>query len=253
MSKPRILLIDIETSPNLVYSWGVYEENAIAVAQHWYVLSYAARWLNGGPVVCRGLDDFKGYKASSRDDRKLMKEVWKLLNEADIVVAHNGAEFDVKKLNARFLANGLPPPSPFRIVDTKREAKRNFGFSSNKLDWLCKQLDLGKKIEHEGFPMWLGCMNGDQKAWKKMKRYNRHDISLLQELYTLMSPWMRQPNGTLWGMECVNPGCKSGDLEARGYMHTKTRVYQRYQCLSCGTWAKSVLSEKTPKATVTAA
>jgi len=248
-SGPSILFLDIETAPDLVWTWGVYEQNAIEVKEHWYVLSFAAKWANG-PVIVKGLDDYKGYKPLARDDRKLIREVRELLDQADIVVAHNGADFDIKKLNARFIAHGFAPPSPYKIVDTKREIKRVSAFSSNKLDWLAKQLELGKKIEHEGFPMWRGCMSGNESAWKKMKKYNRHDVLLLHDLYNKLSPWMHQPNATLWGKECVNPSCKSSDIAARGFMRSKTRVYQRFQCNNCGTWSKAVLSEKTPKAVV---
>lgn len=247
---PSILLLDIETAPDLVWVWGVYEQNAIEVKEHWYVLSFAAQWYKQGPIVCKGLDDYKGYKGNNSTERLLLKDVHKMIDEADIIIAHNGAQFDMRKLNARFIAHGLLPPSPYKIVDTKRELSRVASFSSNRLDWLARQLEIGHKIEHEGFPMWRGCMNGDPGAWKKMKKYNRHDVRLLDELYERLSPWLKQPNAVLWGVECVNPACKNGHLISRGIMRTKTRSYQRYQCATCGTWAKSVMSEKTPKATV---
>jgi hypothetical protein len=154
-------------------------------------------------------------------------------------------------MNARFIVHGMTPPSPFKVVDTKQEAKRVAAFSSNKLDWLCRQLEIGKKIDHEGWAMWEGCINGDPKCWAKMKKYNRHDIVLLKELYMLLSPWMRQPNANMWteNVVCPNPACGSKNLERRGLARNKTRMYQRFQCKECGTWARAVHSEA-KKATV---
>lgn len=255
MTAPRILLLDIETFPDVAYVWGVYDQNAIEVRDHWYVLSYAARWYKAGPIVCRGLDDCGQRPGRPNSDRRLVAEIHTLMDEADIIVAHNGVDFDVKKINARLIYHGFNPPSPYKVVDTKRTIKQVAGFSSNKLDWLCKQLDIGHKVEHEGFPLWKGCAAGDAAAWKRMKRYNRHDVRLLGDLYERIAPWIRQPGtGVYVGDErCVNPACGSFDIEWRGISRQITRVYRRFVCNTCGKWGRAALSERTPRAVVTQA
>lgn len=239
--QPRILFLDVETQPDLVWTWGVYQENAIAVKEHWQLLSFSAEWLGGGTITL-GRDDFPG-----RDDKELTKALWQLLDEADIVVAHNGISFDLKKITARFIAHRLPKPSPYKIVDTKVELKKVAAFSSNKLDWMAKQLGLGEKKKHEGWPLWEGCINGDAACWKRMKSYNRHDVILLKKLYLELQPWMEQPNAGLWSGElrCPNPACGSAMLQKRGVQRSKTRMYQRFQCAKCGAWSRAVKSEKT--------
>ncbi len=243
--EPKILLLDIETQPDLVYTWGVYEQNAIAVKEHWQLLSYSAEWVKSKRNVTKGLVDYKDYKPGSTD-YELVKEIWDLLDEAEIVVAHNGADFDLRKLNARFIYHKLKPPSPYKIVDTKREVSRVAGFSSNKLDWLCKQLELGAKLEHEGVQLWLNCMAGNRRAWAKMKKYNRHDVTLLRELYLLLAPWIRQPNANIYTDSgepiCPNPTCMSTHLIRQGWARNKSRKYQRYKCQACGTWSRDVRS-----------
>lgn len=253
--KPRILLLDLETFPNVAYIWGAYEQNAIEMKEDWFVLSYAAKWVGHRPITCRGLDDVGQKPGRPNSDRRLMGEVHTLMDEADIIVAHNGVDFDIKVANARFIAHGFKPPSPYKVVDTKRAIKQVARFSSNKLDWLCRQLEIGRKVETEGFPLWKGCAAGDPAAWRKMKRYNRHDVLLLEELYLLISPWVAQPNGALFrgGEVCPNPACGSSDIEWRGLSRQITRVYRRFQCRKCGRWGRAVLSERTPKAVVTRA
>lgn len=248
VSAPRILLIDIETFPDVAYVWGVYDQNAIAVKEHWFMLSAAYRWYKAGRVECLTIEGRK-----HGDDRALAKSIHALMDEADIIVAHNGVDFDVKKINARLIAHGFTPPSPYKVVDTKRVIKQVAGFSSNKLDWLCKQLGIGHKIEHEGFPLWQACGEQDNPAaWRKMARYNKHDVRLLGDLYELISPWIRQPNAALYhGDErCVNPACRSTDIEFRGLSRQITRTYRRFVCRACGKWGRAVLSERTPRALV---
>ncbi len=244
--KPKTLLLDIETQPDLVYVWGVYEQNAISVLEHWQILSYAAQWLGVGKPWVKALPDYKGYKKGG-SDKKLVQDLWQLMNEADIIIAHNGKQFDMRKINARFIFHGLTPPAPYKIIDTRLEVAKVAGFSSNKLDWLCQQLEIGKKIEHEGFPMWYGCMHGDMAAWAKMKKYNKHDIELLRELYILIAPWIRQPNANIFDpteARCTNPACGSQDLQKRGIHRARTRVYQRWSCNKCGAWSRSRSNEK---------
>lgn len=248
-TKPRILILDIETAPDIAYVWGVYQTNAVEIREHWHLLSYAARWYGQGRAWVRGNDDF----GTPTNDRRLLKELHGLLDEADIVVAHNGVDFDLKKITARFIVHGFNPPSPYKIVDTKRAVKQVAGFSSNRLDWLCSQLDIGRKIKHEGFEMWKGCLRGEPKWWAKMKRYNLHDVRLLEELYTRIAPWIKQPNAALYhdGETCVNPACGSTDIHIYPRLYyANTRAYKRMQCRACGKWARATISERRPRATV---
>lgn len=242
---PSILFLDIETAPDVVWTWGVYQANAIAVKEHWYVLAFAAKWRKQGAFIVRGLCDYPGYKGGSSTERALLKELHGLLSEADMVVAHNGANFDIRKINARFIAHGMTPPPPYKIVDTKRDLVKVANFSSNRLNWLCKQLGLGRKtMEHQDWKLWEDCMTGSETAWRKMKAYNKHDVVLLQELYEILSPWIDQPvTSTYAGYgRCSNPACRSKKLEKRGVARSRTRTYQRFQCMDCGAWNRTVKS-----------
>jgi hypothetical protein len=234
----KILLLDIETFPNVGYAWGMYEQNLIAIKEHWSICSYSAKWL-GGEHVTRGLPD-------SGTEQKLVSELWRLLDEADVVIAHNGDQFDLKKINARLLVYESLPPAPYRTIDTKKIAKRLFGFTCNRLDDLCQQLGLGKKMRHEGFELWLGCMENESAPWTKMKMYNQHDVVLLERLYLRMLPWINNhPNVSKSPIGC--PKCGSTHLQSRGTARSKSQVYDRYQCQDCGGWArdtKSTVSHK---------
>lgn len=240
---PSILVLDIETAPDVVWTWGVYQANAISVKEHWYVLSFAAKWVGQSKVIVRGLCDYPDYDPSENDDSQLLRELWDLLERADVVVAHNGASFDVRKLNARFIDLGFDPPPPYKVIDTKRDLKRVAWFSSNKLDWLSKQFKLGEKIPTD-FSLWEGCMTGKKDAWKKMLEYNKHDVVLTEKLYHKIAPWIDQPNANIFtkGDRCPNMACGSTHLVKRGIYAAKTRTYQRYLCADCGTWSRSTNS-----------
>jgi uncharacterized protein YprB with RNaseH-like and TPR domain len=123
---------------------------------------------------------------------------------ADFVVSHNGQSFDCCKINARCLDHGLPPPSPYTVIDTLRIARRVFGFNSNKPDELSRQLSLGRKMDNGGIALWAGCMSGDKATWKTLKDYNRGDVELLENSISKFVPGtLRTPTSISVGLGFV--------------------------------------------------
>lgn len=240
-SKTRVLFFDIETMAKKIYAWGDYEVNSIETAQHWYMLSFAWKWLGEKQTYVKGLPDYKGYKKDTTNDKLLVQDLWKLFDEADVIVAHNGKSFDIKKSNARFAKHGMQPPSPYKIIDTKIVAKSYFKFDSNKLDSLGDYFGIGRKINTGGFALWLGCEAGDKKSWDKMKRYNRYDVILLEKVYKHMMPFMRNhPNVALMDGNLRHcPNCGGSNLIRQGYHYTRTTATQQYQCKDCHSWHSS--------------
>jgi hypothetical protein len=232
------LLFDIETAPNVSYTWGLYEQDVISVKKNWYMLSFAYKWLGEKKVHAYSLPDFPLYKKDPENDKELCQKLWELMDEAQIVIAHNGVAFDTKKSKGKFLQHGFPPPSPFKEIDTLKVARRYFKFDSNKLDNLGKYLGIGEKINTGGWKLWEGCIKGDQKAWKKMVQYNKNDVVLLEKVYLRMRPYMdNHPNFNLYSStedKCPNCG---GPTIKQGLKYNRTRVMQQRKCKSCGAWS----------------
>lgn len=245
----KILLFDEENSPNLSWTWGAYEQNTLGMVQEWYMLSFAYKWLGDRTIKAYSLPDFKGYKKDKTNDKELVTELWKLLDEAEIVVGHNSDRFDIRKANARFLEHGLAPPSPYKTVDTLKLARKHFMFNTNKLNDICERLGVGSKLKTGGFGLWLGCMSGDKKSWKQMVKYNKQDVELLEGVYNKLKPWSNNhPNVALLDNKTNScPICGSDKIQRRGYSITKTNKFQRIQCQSCSGWSRARLPEKIDK------
>jgi hypothetical protein len=241
----KILFYDIEVAPIIGTVWGQYEQNLIWNVQDWYMLCFAYKW-GDGKIKVVSQTDFPGYKPGSADDTKVLKVLHDLFDEADVVVAHNGDRFDQKKSNARFILNGMPPPIPYQSVDTLKVARKYFAFTSNRLDDLGEYLKVGKKIKTEK-ELWRGCMAGDPASWRKMQRYNKQDVNLLEKVYLKMLPWdTGHPNrATIDGRPDSCPRCgKVGFMWAQGFRITKTAKYRRWQCKSCGSFVSNRKGEK---------
>lgn len=225
----KTLLFDIETSANLGWTWGRYEQTVIEFQSEWELLSFSAKWF-GGKIYTYGRDDFP-------NEKDLVKKLYEFIDEADIVIGHNGDKFDIKKANAKFLEFGFSPPSPYKSIDTLKVARRYFALTSNKLGDLGAKLGLGDKVHTGGFSLWQGCMKGDPKSWSLMKKYNRQDVILLEKIYLRFRPWITNHPVISQGFNC--PNCASTELHRRGFAFTRKHKYQRWQCQSCSAWTQT--------------
>lgn len=252
--KAKIITLDIENTPNLAYVWGKWQQDVIKFERESYLLSVAWKWYGEKKGHFLGLPDFESWEKDKTCDKSLVLAIRGLLDEADIVIGHNVERFDLPKISSRFLFHGILPPSPFRVIDTLKIARRHFKLNCNKLDSICKFLKIDGKIRHQGADLWFDCMNGCPKAWKTMKSYNLRDTVITEKVYEKLRPFSEDrvhvglfeenPMGTC-------PCCGSRNLVRRGYKVANTRVYRQYCCSDCGRWSRSVLCEKDIKPDVT--
>lgn len=241
--KAKIVTLDIETAPLTSYHWGLFDETIglEQIQQEWSILSFSAKWLDSSKVIFRHTGGRGVGKV--RDDRALLAALWKILDEADLVVAQNGKKFDLPKINARMAMHGIGPYSPVRVIDTCLAAKRFFGFTSNKLAWLSRHLTDSPKSSHRAFPgfeMWTECLKDNAAAWRAMGAYNRQDVIATEKLYLRLRPWIEgHPNVVTYadtsGLAC--PKCGSSRLNSNGFRTNQTGRYRRFQCQDCGGWA----------------
>lgn len=238
----RTLIFDIETSPNIAYVWGKYEQDALGdLIKERQIISIAWKWLGEKTVHCLSLPMLPTYKKNPEDNRGLILKLHELFSQADIVVGHNVDSFDCPMSNSEFLIHGLKPPPPHRSVDTLKFARHKFRFNSNKLGDLGKRLGIGAKVHTGGFDLWAGCLRGDEKAWARMAIYNMGDVALLEKIYMKMRPWMiSHPAITTRGeVEC--PQCQSKNIQSRGTRIRRAGRVPTYQCQDCGTWSMGML------------
>ena len=232
----KILFHDIETSLAVSFHFGQWQQN-LGIKQQVHeshLLSHSWAWNDGevkGSILTKD-------EVLARDDQRLVLEIWQLLDECDIYVAHNGKKFDVRKINGFFLKHGLPPPSPYKVVDTLLISRRKFGLPFHNLAYLAKFLDVTRKIDNSGIDLWIDCAYGKQEALDEMLDYNLGDIVTLREIYYRLIMWDNEAvNMALYesveGLVC--PHCTSTEISKLGgkYAFTAQRKYHVYRCTSC--------------------
>ena len=242
--QPKILIFDIETAPMEVYVWGLYKQRIPIdnIIKDWSLLSWSAKWLFNDEIMSQKVTI---KEAQERKDDSILLGLWKLMDEADIVVGHNAQRFDVRKVNFRFALSNMAPPQPYRVIDTMKHCMKIFNSASYKLDYL-NQVFGGNPKQSTNYELWKRCVTGDASALEYMEEYNRFDIVVTEELYVKIRPWMKgHPNLALYmdteGTVCTN--CGNDNLEWGGYYYTPAGKYKSFRCNSCGAIGRSRLSD----------
>jgi DNA polymerase elongation subunit (family B) len=245
MPKPRIITLDIETAPLTSYHWGIHDESIgiEQIQQDWSILAFAYKVLGKKRIFY--FDTSGRGPRHVRNDKAVLRELWAVLDAADIVVAQNGKQFDLKKINARLVQSGFKPYSPIKVIDTRIEALRKFGFTSTKLAWLAKILTNTPKDEHKKFPgfkLWTECLLDNRAAWAEMRRYNIRDVVSTEKLYIKLRPWI-DSHVNVNNHEDADeqhrcPKCGSANVRPNGHSFTQTGSYPRYRCRTCGGFSR---------------
>lgn len=250
MSGPSIWCFDIETTPNLVYSWGLWQQNIgiNQIVKPQDILCFAAHKIGRKQIEAHAAwDDYDG----------MLNRLHAIMDDADYLIGYNHSSFDNKHVRAAFAKAGLEPPSPHRDIDLLRVVKKKFRFPSHKLDYVCGALGLDVKVSTGGMDLWTKCMAGDEKAQRKMLKYNRQDVKITTQLFHRLLPWIDGLNIPLYSAgsdEDTSEGvakctrCAGTNINQRGWAYATTYRYKRFRCMDCGGWMRDKKSEPTPNA-----
>lgn len=230
MANNKILILDIETKPAQAYVWRAYGEQNIGVEQI----------IDAGSIICVGFK-WLGHKETylysewEHGKKEMLKHVHEAISNSDAVITYNGEKFDLPKLQGEFLLSGLGPTPPVTSIDVVKSV-RKLGYFVNRLAFIGPFLGIGAKIKHEGFDLWVKVMEGNVLAQKRMSRYCKQDVKLLEKLYFKVRPFITNHPymGATKSNECG--ACGSQHVQSRGYRRTKAFRIQRLQCQMCGSW-----------------
>lgn len=246
-TKAKVLFFDLETSFLTIPVFQIYNNNYTApsnILQDWKLLTFSYKWMGEKEVTQHKLTELE---LTNNDDSRLVKELWELMDEASIVIAHNGSRFDVKKATAKFFEHGYGLPSPYQIIDTLALAKKSMQPTSFALDYFAKLSGSPVKMEtSQG--LWLRAIKGDYTAIEEMAEYCDQDIVVLEQVFYKLRPYLKGlPNmGLFTEEEDVCPSCGStdfleGDLEP---YRTSVNEFMTRRCACCGSISKSRTATK---------
>jgi len=239
----RMLVWDIETSSidilHRQYDLTVNTKrfNPNEIVRDWNILGAAWKLIGHDKVSCVSVSS-----KNPTNDLEVVKIVHSVLMGADILIGHNSDAFDLKKFNARAIFHGLPPIPQKQQIDTLKEARKSFKFTSNKLSYLANTLGISSKDEA---PDWNKILNGDSQELAVMREYNKKDVIVTEQLYFKLLSWMKtHPNVSVYSPIKDIEGktiktchkCNSANVKQAGSRFTKTKQIKRYRCADCNSY-----------------
>ena len=241
---PKILLLDIEVSTGTysLYSTGKQVVGWKSVKERGYMLGWAAKWLFDNKIHSAFINPSE---AKRRDDKRISIELHKLMRDADLVIAHNGDKYDIRKINWFFALHNLEPNNRYQSIDTYKKAKQLWGAESCSLGYLLQSFGYNGK-GHLHADDWDAVMAGDKQAIKYAEQYCRDDVYGLEDLYLKLRGWMRtHPNMSIYYEmyqplkkdEKYCPRCLETIYEAKWTKQYRTpsgTVYKSCNCPHCG-------------------
>ena len=250
----RILFYDVENLPGVATTFSYFNTSIphTNIIEHQSLICIAWMWSDEKKVHLTSiLDDPKRMKRDIYDDSHVAKTFHKVLNtdESFVLCGHNLAGFDVKKVNSAFLRHGLDPVPERQVIDTLKVCRKHFRLDSNRLDYVCRLLGIGEKLETGGMSLWNDIVQWKypevgkkadfsvlENALKKMGRYCQKDTKLLKPLLERLEPYMGNdhPNANLYQSNQIGcTHCGSVDFVRAGWRYTRTGKSRRYKCRSC--------------------
>lgn len=237
--QPKVLTVDIETSPAVVMAWGLWDQNIATsqIVEPSRVLCFAAKWYHEKRVLF-GSEFHHGRE-------QFLEQAWNLFNDADAVITYNGIKFDIPHLQREWMLLGWGPPSPWVDIDLLRTFRSRAKFMSNKLGFITESLGLETKLDTGGQSLWNRVLAGERKAWDEFKAYNKQDVVITELLFRQVKNWVKGPHfGLLSGDPAACYSCGSIELVPAGVVFTKTAKYPKMVCV-CGAWNKILKSGET--------
>ena len=195
--EPRILYFDIERAPGEAYYYNRRTDYIPAnfLKTEPFIICWAASWVGSDKIVSECVTS---KEARHRNDKRIMKILWDMLDSADLVVGHNVNSFDIRHVNNRFLQWGMSAPSTYKTVDTLKLIRRYAPFESNGLDYIAPRMG-GKPKQDIFFDDWRRIVEtGDQRTLNKARKYCRGDVSEGITVFLRLREWVESGGGVVF-------------------------------------------------------
>lgn len=126
------------------------------------------------------------------DDRQLVVDYCKRLEEFDVLVGWNSALFDIPVLRGRQMFYGLPPLDPHMAVDLMYKASGGAArIGRRSLQSVSEYMGVANKKTPLNVRTWDRAMAGDQEAYEKIVEHCDADVLVTRDVFNVLKRGIR--------------------------------------------------------------
>lgn len=125
-------------------------------------------------------------------DKNLVRAISDELESHDVLVAHNGQNFDLPMIRTRQVRWRQRRLPDMKVVDPWLIAKRKFRLKSNSLGRIADYLGITDRKTPLDMSTWAAAMNdGDRRALNDIVRHCQADVRVLDGVFDLVKPFVK--------------------------------------------------------------
>lgn len=133
-------------------------------------------------------DSYPTWKNNKTNEKKFIQDVLDVLDEYDILIAHNGEYFDKTYLNTKATGFDLEPIMRYKkTIDPCLAARKHLKLGRNSLAAIIDYLHIPVKKTPIELHIWTkAALEGDKKCMDKIVEHCEHDVVTLELVYDRM-------------------------------------------------------------------
>jgi len=140
------------------------------------------------PVTTLRADQYKTWKTARSNNKELVKDIMRALDQFDILVAHNGQYFDKTFLNSMCLKYGLTAAlRGVKFIDPVLIARRHLRIGRNSLNSLIDYFDVPDAKTPIRFEHWIKASHdGNKGSMDYIVEHCEKDVIALEKVYDIV-------------------------------------------------------------------
>lgn len=139
-------------------------------------------------------DEYEPWRQGKRsNDAPLLRDILSYIEDIDVLVAHNGVNFDLPFIRTRAIVHGLPAVNFQKIIDPVKLARQHFRFPGNSLQSISNVIGThAQKTPLKPETWQRAALDGDGSAMEEIVEHCIEDVEVLEEVCWKIRGYVRQ-------------------------------------------------------------
>lgn len=148
-----------------------------------HVLCACIKSTTSSKIITLRIDDYRSYKHDLCNDKQLVIDIKKEMQNFDVLIHYNGDQFDLPFIDTRLVIHGERRSPLVHTIDLLPIVKRKLRLHSNRLSTVAVALGLTNQKTELRPQIWQRASHGSKKDLDYIVEHCQADILVLEEAF----------------------------------------------------------------------